>query len=654
MAGTLITVSEAFRAALVSGNHQGTVAHTVTHIGLCTAAFDASGAALKQLPHELKRIDTFGGQHVDAATIHITIQDNSPDQYALYGFGLYLEDGTLAAYYSQPAGDGPIMEKSPAATLLLSTDIQFTTIDAGTLGFESASFVNPPASTEHQGVIEIATQAEVDAGEDDTRAVTPRTANARYAPREWVLRHALPLRDALEQNVDLNTVTSTGIYSQPYSRDTASALNYPTALAGKLQVYAANRMVYQTYVVFNSGAMYTRVRYDRTWSPWRRVLDDGSDVVVSGIGAFCGALEAASLRAAATGVVLGTNTGGDITFKYAQAPTHQKLWDIITGAHAFECRTVSDECTDVNRWLIVTRAGLDISTVGLATDGGRVLIGEGATDDGASALQVAGTATAATPPTGDVSQKLATTQFVANAISEATIGQIIIEARTRVRAGCLKLAGVLIQRDDYPQLWTYAQSCGALVSEDEWPDNPGCFSTGDGETTFRIPEVRGEHLRFWDDGRGVDPGRGIGTWQDSQNRRHAHSARASWAGKHHHTGLTNEQGNHQHGGHAHHVGDHQHVSPWGEHQPWYNPPWGHYGNNDQIGSHSTDGDNTWGMTSLSGAHGHSLHIDAAGLHRHTVHLEADGIHTHVVTINNDGGTEARPRNIALLAMIRAY
>ncbi|CBW73715.1 PHAGE TAIL PROTEIN [Mycetohabitans rhizoxinica HKI 454] len=638
MAGTPITVSEAFRAALVSGNHQGTVAHTVTHIGLCTAAFDASGAALKQLPHELKRIDTFGGQHVDAATIHITIQDNSPDQYALYGFGLYLEDGTLAAYYSQPAGDGPIMEKSPAATLLLSTDIQFTTIDAGTLGFESASFVNPPASTEHQGVIEIATQAEVDAGEDDTRAVTPRTANARYAPREWVLRHALPLRDALEQNVDLNTVTSTGIYLQPYTRGASVELNYPVAFAGKLQVYALYWTVYQTYTVFNSGISYTRVRYDRTWSPWRRVLDDGSDVVVSGIGAFCGALGATSLRAAATGVVLGANVGGDLVFKYTEAPTHHKLWDIKTSANAFECRAVNDGWTDVNRWLIVTRAGLDISTVGLATDGGRVLIGEGATDDGASALQVAGTATAATPPTGDVSHKLATTQFVANAISEATIGQIIIEARTSVRAGCLKLAGVLIQRDDYPQLWTYAQSCGALVSEDEWPDNPGCFSTGDGKTTFRIPEVRGEHLRFWDDGRGVDSGRGIGTWQDSQNRAHAHAATASVEGDHVHGAWMDERGWHIH---AVHDPGHNHATevPYGGGHSPVRSVVGPYGIEGYYNTHHT-------LTGIS------IHGD--GNHIHNVGIGNAGNHSHTITVNDDGGTEARPRNIALLAMIRAY
>ena len=41
------------------------------------------------------------------------------------------------------------------------------------------------------------------------------------------------------------------------------------------------------------------------------------------------------------------------------------------------------------------------------------------------------------------------------------------------------------------------------------------FGSGDGSTTFNLPDLRGEFLRAWDDGRGVDAGRGIGTGQPS-------------------------------------------------------------------------------------------------------------------------------------------
>jgi hypothetical protein len=40
------------------------------------------------------------------------------------------------------------------------------------------------------------------------------------------------------------------------------------------------------------------------------------------------------------------------------------------------------------------------------------------------------------------------------------------------------------------------------------------YGVGDGSTTFTLPDFRGEFLRGWDNGRGVDASRGIGTFQD--------------------------------------------------------------------------------------------------------------------------------------------
>lgn len=39
------------------------------------------------------------------------------------------------------------------------------------------------------------------------------------------------------------------------------------------------------------------------------------------------------------------------------------------------------------------------------------------------------------------------------------------------------------------------------------------FGVGDGSTTFNVPDLRGEFVRGWDDGRGVDPSRVLGKWQ---------------------------------------------------------------------------------------------------------------------------------------------
>ncbi|QHC94268.1 phage tail protein [Pseudomonas sp. R84] len=52
----------------------------------------------------------------------------------------------------------------------------------------------------------------------------------------------------------------------------------------------------------------------------------------------------------------------------------------------------------------------------------------------------------------------------------------------------------------------------------------GKFNKGDeGTGNFRLPETRGEFLRGWDHGRGVDAGRGLGSWQADDNKSHAHT-----------------------------------------------------------------------------------------------------------------------------------
>ncbi|WP_249194198.1 MULTISPECIES: phage tail protein [Burkholderia cepacia complex] len=177
MAGNLIYITDAGRAALVAPGNTGTNAHQVTQIGLATAAF-VFKPDMTALPSELKRITTFGGDTVAKDTIHIVIQDDSADQYKLYGFGLYLDNGVLFGVYVQ---NDPILEKAATSMLLLAADTVFASIDVTKLVFGPTSFLNPPATTERKGVVELATQAEVDDGADDTRAVTPKTAASRYA-----------------------------------------------------------------------------------------------------------------------------------------------------------------------------------------------------------------------------------------------------------------------------------------------------------------------------------------------------------------------------------------------------------------------------------------------------------------------------------------
>ncbi|MCA8121241.1 tail fiber protein [Burkholderia cepacia] len=246
-----------------------------------------------------------------------------------------------------------------------------------------------------------------------------------------------------------------------------------------------------------------------------------------------------------------------------------------------------------------------------------------------------------TPAAGDKSGSVASTAFVVDAIASASIGQIIFEVRNSVRAGCLKLDGALLKRSDYPQLWAYAQASGALATEKDWAAGWwGCFSIGDGETTFRIPEFRGEGVRCADGGRGVDSGRGVGSWQDSQNRSHAHGASASDVGDHSHSAWTDSQG-----WHGHNVSQQPHSHGFG------------LGSN---GAYSTSTGRGYGMdngrANNLGTDGATIPIgiEGSGAHGHNVGIGGAGGHSHAISVAADGGNEARMRNIAVLAMIRAY
>lgn len=173
MADLTFILTTAGLNALVNPANTGTNAITVDRVGVSAVTLPGapeSNIGLTQLPNELKRVATFGGGIVGDNTIHVTIRDESADIYQLRTFGLYSAGGVLLAFYTQPL---PIMEKAASSMLLLSADLQFTTPIAAELVFGDTNFMNPPATTSQQGVVELATAPETAEGTDATRAVTP-------------------------------------------------------------------------------------------------------------------------------------------------------------------------------------------------------------------------------------------------------------------------------------------------------------------------------------------------------------------------------------------------------------------------------------------------------------------------------------------------
>jgi microcystin-dependent protein len=78
-------------------------------------------------------------------------------------------------------------------------------------------------------------------------------------------------------------------------------------------------------------------------------------------------------------------------------------------------------------------------------------------------------------------------------------GSIIYVAQNSAPNGFLKANGATISRSTYSSLFA---AIGTT------------FGSGNGSTTFQIPDLRGEFPRGWDDGRGVDNGRAFGSSQD--------------------------------------------------------------------------------------------------------------------------------------------
>lgn len=94
-----------------------------------------------------------------------------------------------------------------------------------------------------------------------------------------------------------------------------------------------------------------------------------------------------------------------------------------------------------------------------------------------------------------------------------------------VNAGNFVGAVQFFAMDSPPDGWLKAN--GAEVSRATYSDLFAAigttFGSGDGSTTFDLPDLRGEFLRGWDDGRGVDSGRSFGSAQSDANKQHKHN-----------------------------------------------------------------------------------------------------------------------------------
>lgn len=205
--------------------------------------------------------------------------------------------------------------------------------------------------------------------------------------------------------------------------------------------------------------------------------------------------------------------------------------------------------------------------------------------------------------------------------------------------GWLKCNGAAVSRS------TYARLFSRIGTQ---------YGAGDGQTTFALPDLRGEFIRSWDDGRTLDKDRTFASVQPTSNLWHMH-------------GLYDP-------GHAHGVSDNGHAhsvyDPGHGHSAWTDVQ-GHHdharGVKDAGGGYSLSWNDRFvnegvirGMdgnyrTEAGGQHGHNVGVGANGT---GIGIYASGVGIGIQAagtgqaVQYDGGNESRPRNVALLAVIK--
>ncbi|WP_204345618.1 phage tail protein [Psychroserpens algicola] len=213
------------------------------------------------------------------------------------------------------------------------------------------------------------------------------------------------------------------------------------------------------------------------------------------------------------------------------------------------------------------------------------------------------------------------------------------------------------------------------------------YGSGDGTTTFNLPDYRGEFLRGFSNGSGNDPnalsrldrgdgttGDNIGTKQNNQTLSHLHGVdppptNVSNNGYHSHSIQPRNFTTNNSGAHAHLIqafnmnsstsGYHYHPITYESTYVTTSVSGGTY-IRQLIGATNSG-------TGSSGSHNHSVYFpsrytNSSGSHNHSVTINnltinSSGNHTHNLNIpsfnsTSSGGSESRPRNVSVLWSIK--
>lgn len=170
-------LTDAGKQELINAEHSGTARVRLTRVGFGVGQYTPNPTQSEML-QKFKDITAVSGENVGDNIIHIAANDQSEDSYSLFEVGVYTDQGTLFAIYSQTK---PILIKSSECGALLAIDLAITEGDSSKIEFGDIQFSNPLATTITAGVVKLATNKIASEMIDGSKVITAANLGAIFS-----------------------------------------------------------------------------------------------------------------------------------------------------------------------------------------------------------------------------------------------------------------------------------------------------------------------------------------------------------------------------------------------------------------------------------------------------------------------------------------